>query len=775
MHLFHRRPLALVCAAFIAASLAGFYFNMTARIAAGITAISAVVCAVVLIFIFKQWRKVLGLMVAAGIAVATALGVSYAYFEVKYMSLQEYVGKDVEIGGVVISEQYINSYSSGYRVRINELNGETCSFVAILDCEYVSELRPGYEFRMTAIGETLGYDGDKSEALRDMADGCVLRLVSSDEEQYIIVSEDKFNIEVFLSALNRKLVNKLRWAVGGEAGDLSSAILLGDRSNLDFETNRNFRRAGASHLLALSGLHLAVVMGICDAILKRAGATKWVRCIVLMLGTVAYLALTGFAVATARAAIMLILVYLSFFFSDQSDPITSLCVAGAVIIAVSPAAVVDVGFWMSCLATLGIILGIPLAETMLDGLYVKDGVRRKIMKNKVYKLFVKTVRYIVVALAATLAANVATAFVVWLAFGEISLWTPVTNFILSPLTMILLLLSVLFFMVGWIPGMAGLLAAAIKWIAQLMLDVSEFFTLKSGAVISLEYDFAKVIIPLMSIALAVLVLVKLRRRWTVILPVPAAVLAFAICLAIYSNVHQYDVDVSYIQRGKSEMMVVSNGDRAMICDLSDGSYSNVRAALDVARANYATEVEAFMLTHYHQRHISSAYRLMCSELVHEIWLPFPLDEREYNIMWSVVYYAEKCGSDVVVYRPGETVTLFDLAEVELMRDYIKRSTHPTLAMRIGYEDRDTVFIGASVIESDMYDAVSAMTPEAEYIIFGVHGPITKKEYSYLFGENLQEIAFANDTVMAHCKLDSIPNATIVRSPQYYKIKFTAEN
>ena len=246
-------------------------------------------------------------------------------------------------------------------------------------------------------------------------------------------------------------------------------------------------------------------------------------------------------------------------------------------------------------------------------------------------------------------------------------------------------------------------------------------------------------------------------------------------MTIYSNIHQYDVDVSYIQRGKSEMMVVSNGDRAMICDLSDGSYSNVRAALEVARDNYATEVEAFMLTHYHQRHISSAYRLMCSELVHEIWLPFPLDEREYNIMWSVVYYAEKCGSDVVVYRQGETVTLCDLAEVELMRDYIKRSTHPTLAMRIGYEDRDTVFIGASVIESDMYDAVSAMTPEAEYIIFGVHGPITKKEYSYLFGENLQEIAFANDTVMAHCKLDSIPDATIVRSPQYYKIKFRAVN
>ena len=162
----------------------------------------------------------------------------------------------------------------------------------------------------------------------------------------------------------------------------------------------------------------------------------------------------------------------------------------------------------------------------------------------------------------------------------------------------------------------------------------------------------------MSVLLLVLLFVKLKRQWIAILPVPLEVIAFVLCFSIYTDTHKNEVDITYLQRGKNEMIVLSNTNEAIICDLSDGSYANVKIALDALRDNYATEVSAFMLTHYHQRHISSVYRLLCSEKVSQLWLPYPMDEREYNIMWSIVYYADRCNCPVMVYKTGEYTQAF---------------------------------------------------------------------------------------------------------------------
>ena len=87
------------------------------------------------------------------------------------------------------------------------------------------------------------------------------------------MAEDVYDIKTKLSSLNRTLGNKIRKLIDGQAGELVSAITLGDRSGLSYETSRDFRRAGAMHLLALSGLHMAIVMGICDFILKKLSVT----------------------------------------------------------------------------------------------------------------------------------------------------------------------------------------------------------------------------------------------------------------------------------------------------------------------------------------------------------------------------------------------------------------------------------------------------------------------------------------------------------------------
>ena len=169
--------MALICLAFIVAAVAGFCFDNTAWITAGIVLISVVVCAAILIFCVKSFRKTALLVLAMAVAAIVSLAISYGYFEVKYDYFQSYIEQQVVVEGRVISRKYSNSYSSGYEVEIDKFNGEDISFCAILDCEYVSDLQPGYVFELPAICDQLGY-GDSDDIINEISDGYMIRLVS---------------------------------------------------------------------------------------------------------------------------------------------------------------------------------------------------------------------------------------------------------------------------------------------------------------------------------------------------------------------------------------------------------------------------------------------------------------------------------------------------------------------------------------------------------------------------------------------------------------------
>lgn len=781
MQLFYRRPLALVCAVFMAVSLLAFYISFTAQAVAAIIFIAVAVCAVILLFVLKKQRKVCALVLALAISCGAALAISYSYFALKYLPLQDYVGKTVQVEGVVISSKYETSFSSGYKLRVKYIDGEKHDFIATLDCSYVGDLSAGDKVAFNGVGEPTGYGGDNASRMAEMADGYMLHFVSETENECVITERGVFDIEILFSSVAMRFGNVIRRMIGGEEGNLVIALLLGDRDGLSYTTVRDFSRAGVSHLLALSGLHMAVVMGVIDFLMRRLHITKSVRCVLLLICMAGYLCIIGFPLSACRAAIMLAMVYLSYFFSAQSDSITSLFIAGAVIISVLPTSVLDIGFWLSFTATAGIILGVPVAESFLNGLYVdKNGKRRKALKKPAYKLFVKILRYTVVSLAATLAANAACSLIVWIAFGEISLWTPVTNLVMSLPVGAIIFLTVVFAMLSRIPIIGNLTAAIIKSIACMILDVLDKFSGVSGSVISLKYGFAGIIIVLLAFSLTVFALINVKRKWICVMPVPAAILAFIICFGVYSNVNADKTDVSYIQNGKSEMIVATHGRGAAICDLSDGSYSNVYRALEAASDKYATDIEEYVITHYHQRHVSTVYRLICSEHVERIWLPYPQDEREYGIMWSIAYYADKYGCRAMVYESDENIELFGVCGLSVERSYIKRSTHPTLMMAFECGDERITYVGSSAHESTLYPTIQNYINESQYIIFGVHGPIVKSQYTYVLDGSLKQIIWANNNMISYFRCASeqqniLDSARLIGSPQLTVITLTASD
>ena len=752
MGLFYRRPAAGVFAAFIASALVGFYISGAAKLAA-VTAIVAAAVFAALLLLKHRRRGAAAMTAAIAASVSLALLSQGIYFDMIYRRAAEYTEEDVYVRATVMSQEYTNAYSSGYIIRIRDINGRPCNIKARLECEYISEVQPGYGITLRATAQSLGDNGsDGIGRYSDLSDGLMLKLVSENEDDYEVTDEHVFDLGLRLGGLNRALASRLRGAMPGQSGELTVALILGDRSGLSATSRRDFNRSGVSHLLALSGLHMTVVMGIVGWILKKLGVPKTVRYALLPFAALGYLALTGFGLSACRAAGMLFMMYFAYFLSARPDGITSLFGAVALIMLVSPASVVDIGLLLSMLATLGIILGLPL----LDGLKNRIFRRTKSRKTRhvLGRILNPVMNYLMVPVVGTLAANAATCLVVWLAFGRLSAWSVVTNLILSPLVGVLLLIGVVALAFLWCPPVFGLLTRVCSLVAGFMLDVTHRFAVIPGGVVSLSYGFAGVIIVLMTAALLVLAVVRLRRRALTMLPIPAAILAFAVSLAVYGSLHAGTADVGYLRTGKNEVIFAVEGGGAVIVDMTDGGYTGMYSGMRAAEKYGAVDVSALVLTHYHQRHISSVYRLCGVELVERIYLPRPLDEREYNIMWSLVYNAGKQGCEVVIYDAGETAALTGSLGMTAYRAYIKRSTHPTLALSLDCGGDRLTYVGASVHEGSAYEAVAAKVWESGTVIFGAHGPVLKSRFSYSFSAALDCAVFATDACAACFDVDA---------------------
>lgn len=753
MGLFYRRPAAGAFAAFIFASLIGFFISDVAKLAAVTIAVIAAGCAA--FFAIYSGRRGVALMMAA-LAVAVSLGMAeqWVYFDLHYASYSRYTGEVITINANVISLDYINSYSSGYFIRISDINGEPCHVKASLNCEYLSDLQPGYSFQMTA--EVLPPYENAGEGLwrfGELSDGILLKLSSASEEDYAITGEDVFDWEYRLNTVNRSLGALLRRMIPGQQGELTVALLLGDRDGLDASVTRDFSRSGVSHLLALSGLHFSIIIGLAGLLLKRLSVPRAARCVLLLVTILGYLALVGFGLSACRAAIMLAAVYISFFFSARTDSVTSLFGAAALIILISPPSVLDIGFWLSVLATLGIILGLPLLDELKNLLLSRIHSRRT--RHLLVRMLEPVTSYLLVPIVGTVAANVATCLVVWLAFGEISVYSMITNVILSPLVSVVLLIGVAILAFSWFPWLAGLLAALGSTVAGWMLSISAHFGRKPGGVVSLRYDFAGVIILILTLTVIVLAVIRLRHKWLMVIPAPLTIVAFVVALTCFNSAHAGELEVTYLRDKSNETLVAVSEGSAVIVDLSDGSYSSLYRGMRRAEKDYAVDVSALVLTHYHQRHISTVDRFCRTELVERILLPFPQNDKEYYIMWSIVHDAEKNGCRVDVYRAGEAAALTDSLGMIVFRSYIKRSTHPTLALGLCLGDEILTYVGTSVHESGAFELVSGLVSDSTEVIFGAHGPVLKSRFSYPLSQQLRSVCFSTPEVISYYDREAI--------------------
>jgi len=223
-----------------------------------------------------------------------------------------------------------------------------------------------------------------------------------------------------------------------ESYGVVAAMVLGDKSALTRELREVYAQTGASHVLALSGLHLGIIFMLLSLLVPR---HRWrvASQVLVLLSVWAFVLLVGMSVSVVRAAIMLSVYALLSLVRRNKMSVNVLAFTAMVMLCFSPYALFDVGFQLSFSAVGAILLFYPFFQRVFSLKYLQEH---------------PVLKWVWGLISVSMAAQIGTAPLVAYYFGRFATYFLLTNFIVIPAAYLILHLALL---VMLFPGLAGVL------------------------------------------------------------------------------------------------------------------------------------------------------------------------------------------------------------------------------------------------------------------------------------------------------------------------------
>lgn len=167
--------------------------------------------------------------------------------------------------------------------------------------------------------------------------------------------------------VRRRIIRSQIAGLGVPEGTLVSAMVMGRRAvDLSYDLRDRFIQVGLAHVLAASGFHVSLILGVLLFFAK--GLSGGARFGLGTLTLIIYVSLTGFTPSILRAAFMGFAALIAIVSERQVKPLGALLVAATILLLVNPLWIWDLGFELSFLATLGLLVTVAPLMKMLDWL-----------------------------------------------------------------------------------------------------------------------------------------------------------------------------------------------------------------------------------------------------------------------------------------------------------------------------------------------------------------------------------------------------------------------
>ncbi|MGN1236607.1 MAG: ComEC/Rec2 family competence protein, partial [Bacteroidaceae bacterium] len=254
-----------------------------------------------------------------------------------------------------------------------------------------------------------------------------------------------------------------------------AAISLGDKTMLDKSLKSRFADAGVSHVLALSGLHLGIIMMFLLFVfrpLRMFDFAQWALPLVSVVFLWLFVLLTGCGVSVVRSAFMLSCVLLLGMRGDGFSSINNVVLAALVILLFSPPSLFDISFLLSFLTVGMLVFLMP---------YYRESSWRLSWGRFAFVADFVYVSVVAWAVSAPLVACV---------FGRVSLYFLLGNVVAVPCAWLILVGSLCFLLLSWLPGVADLSAMLVDGSLAVLLGATDFIASLPAASVEVSLGLA---------------------------------------------------------------------------------------------------------------------------------------------------------------------------------------------------------------------------------------------------------------------------------------------
>ncbi len=395
------------------------------------------------------------------------------------------------------------------------------------------------------IDAELELSGNTSE--RDLSKRFFLRGNMGYESPSFTVVGQKKSVYRYAIMLRQSIRRFLSSKLTDESFPLCSALLIGDKFLLSDEVREDFTKAGASHIIVVSGMHFSILASGFIMLANMRYRHRHIYSALAFIFILIYMSITGYSPSVLRSGIMLILCCLGIAISRDPYMGNSLGFAAMVVTFWNPYCVGDIGLILSFASTYAILYIAPyLKEKFYKRIkFFKTGNCSSFKKILVANAN-KIIRVIISVLCMNISATLVSIPLSILFFGSLSTVSVLSTLALYFPIQWLLILTLVFVVLGFIPFLAPAFCVLIELLSRLSLVIVEFFADLSFSYLYVKHSYVYLWVFMCVVLLAFMLCSESKKRVRVyalscVMVFVSGYLSMMLLTYSQSNLYVYDV------------------------------------------------------------------------------------------------------------------------------------------------------------------------------------------------------------------------------------------
>lgn len=645
----------------------------------------------------KRWKMRQVAAVALGLFLGLCWFGTYRYF---YLSPASKVdGSKRSITAEITDYSVLTDYGQSVKANIRI---EQRTYRAVLTLKDTRELKPGdrvsgiFKLRMTHEG----LEGDTYHR----GNGIFLLAYAQDEVTFEIAEQT--SIRYFPAMMRRAITDKLQALFPKDTAFFTKALMLGDRSDVDYETNTAFKVSGISHIIAVSGLHVSILFSVIFLISVRK------RLITLLIGVpvlILFAAITGFTPSVTRACVMQILFMFADLFLKEYDPPTSLSASVLLMLVCNPISITSASLQLSVGCMAGIFLFSNRIQSWICGF--------KIWRDCNGKTFIGRLRnWLASGVAITFSSMFFTTPLVAYYFGSVSLIGVVTNLLtlwaISWIFYAAMIVCVMSFF--WHQG-AMLLAWAVSWLIRYVLSASKML---SAIPLAAVYTKSVFIVAWLVLCYVLFFAFLLWRRRKPYLLLCSTVITLAISLLLSWWTPMTDQSrMTMLDVGQGQCILLQSKGKTILVDCG-GDYATSVAdlAAETLLSMGIYRLDGIVLTHYDGDHAGALPYLLSRIPADTVFLPEYAENNEIQNM-----ILEAAGDAAIMVHEDITVCWEQTSLTVFAPIFQSDDNESGLCVLFSAENCDILITGDLGISGENKLLLEKDIPDLTALVAGHHG------------------------------------------------------